>query len=839
VCPPGFVPSKTRLAVVDGLPPCDPDPADCGAGPYAPGVPIDGTVFVDASASPGGDGTPGKPLATVAAALAKVPAAGVVALAAGEYVGTVTLTKAVTLRGRCAAMSRLSSPGAGGVVAVKGGSAAPLCQIVGLEIGGGSPGVLVNGKAHVVAKRLWIRAASTAGLGVIVPGATAEVRESVIADTQGAPSGGNMGRGIDVSGGGTATIVDVRLSGNRDIGLLVAGAGAAVKAERLVIDDTQPQVADAIHGRGLEVNGGASLELARARVARSREVGLRVAGAGTTALVSGIVVEGTLPLASSKSDGGGVIALKGGSLTLRGAVIRDSRAYGVTVFDNGAKVDIAGLRVVDTDIEQSSGDLGQGVRVGAKASASLVGSRISGSHLSGIAASGGGAGVALDGVVVEGTAPIPSLQLGGHGVLVLDGAVASASHLHLSDNHEAGLGVAGEGTFVSVADLVVDRTHETQAAGSAAIGVAVQAGAHLQVEGARVNRTAGFGVSVGGAGTLAELRSLVVDETQPVAGVVNTGMGIGISDESTAIVRKVRLSRNVVAGMLLGVAGTRADVRDLVVDETGPSPSTQAGGVGCGAGGGAWLFVQGARIVSNHQVGIEAFGAGTRVRAIGVQIEDTRVPPGEPNGGLGVQSSEGAFVQIVGSRVTTSRTEGLLVGLGGARIEATGLRVYGTLVDINGSNGLGVVALGGGSLDMKACKITDNYVAGIGVFGGSVTVADTVVTGTKVAQIDRAKPGTEKLLGDGLVAIGAVSVSIERAVFAANPRAGVLLDATKQVALSRVLSLGNGYGIVSQAGPAPGESLDAIFGNTMQQRVVDAGFQVPPAPSAIPPSSAK
>jgi len=79
---------------------------DCGDDVWGPRPWPEGTVYVDAAAVGGGDGTRERPLATLEAAVDAVPRGGTIALAAGEYVAR-SPPAGVTVGGRCAARTRL------------------------------------------------------------------------------------------------------------------------------------------------------------------------------------------------------------------------------------------------------------------------------------------------------------------------------------------------------------------------------------------------------------------------------------------------------------------------------------------------------------------------------------------------------------------------------------------------------------------------------------------------------------------------------------------------------------------------------------------------------------
>ncbi len=103
VCPPGFVGDPQHKDSVPGLPACVPDMADCLEGKWG-GIKGPKVRYVDAAAQPGGVGTQTAPYNALAVAVAKSPPGATLAVAAGEYPGTVVITKPIRIVGRCAAL---------------------------------------------------------------------------------------------------------------------------------------------------------------------------------------------------------------------------------------------------------------------------------------------------------------------------------------------------------------------------------------------------------------------------------------------------------------------------------------------------------------------------------------------------------------------------------------------------------------------------------------------------------------------------------------------------------------------------------------------------------------
>ena len=96
------------------------------------------------------------------------------------------------------------------------------------------------------------------GVGFLAFGASVAAAEVVIRDTQ-ALSNGTFGRGLNIDGA-TVSFTRGLVSGNRDLGVFV-GSESIATFENVVIEDTKEKVSDGSRGWGMQVSGGAQLQL--------------------------------------------------------------------------------------------------------------------------------------------------------------------------------------------------------------------------------------------------------------------------------------------------------------------------------------------------------------------------------------------------------------------------------------------------------------------------------------------------------------------------------------------------------------------------------------------------
>jgi hypothetical protein len=128
---------------------------ECGEAPY--GDAPSGAVFVNGAFTGVGDGTRDKPFTTIAAAIAKSPAA--IAIADGVYSESIVLTTPVTLHGRCPAKVEIKGTGTRAI------AARAKVEIRGVAVTGAGQGIAVDG-VDVKMDQVWIH--DTAGSAVVV-----------------------------------------------------------------------------------------------------------------------------------------------------------------------------------------------------------------------------------------------------------------------------------------------------------------------------------------------------------------------------------------------------------------------------------------------------------------------------------------------------------------------------------------------------------------------------------------------------------------------------------------------------------------------------------------------
>ena len=640
-CPPGTIPVFTEGCVPTGITDCHPDfwneeagfcdpdplacgdygvpvasegcvsidpPGGCGEGTWGPIEEQVGDVHVDPSYGGGDpDGTRERPWPLIGHGLSDVQAGGRLVLAGGVYEEGVLLGKSVQVVGRCASMVVLAGvrngPGGPTAVEVKGDVDVGLRDVT---VSADGIGVMVHSGARLFLERASVTDNRHAGLLLDLAGTTVTATDLVVARTR-ALANGTAGRGVNVQGGAALSIERGNVTDNHDMGLYVAGADTTVTAQDLVVARTLTQ-ADGTHGRGITAREGAALSLERGNVTDNYDVGLYVAGAGTTVTATDLVVARTQPLADG-TLGRGITVQDGAALDLQRASVMDNHDIGL--FVDGTDTTVTAKEIIAArTLPRADGKRGRGMTVQGAARLSLERATITDNRDVGLFVSGADTTVTTTDLVVARTLTEAD-GTSGRGIGVQEGAALSLERASVTDNHNIGLYVSGAETTVTATDLVVART-ETEADGTGGRGIEVHGGAGLIAERTSVADNRNIGIMVNGADTTVTATDLVVARTLAEADG-DGGRGMEVQDGAALVLERASVTDNRAAGLFVVGADTIATATDLLVTGTQTDVNDRFGR-GVHVQFGAALSLERAAITDNHEgalVFLEASGSIT------------------------------------------------------------------------------------------------------------------------------------------------------------------------------------------------------------------------------------
>ncbi len=483
---------------------------ECPAGDYATTLPTgDRILYVKAGAPAGGDGSVGSPYAMLSeVSWLSVTTGTTVAVAKGSYEGTLPLRSGAHVVGACAAETIIT------------GVDAPIRSVVTVT-NVGVPAVVEN-------------------LAIV-----------------GAPQ-----RGVTVEAGRSLDLRGVLVTGVRSFGVVAVDASTAVTLTDVVIEGTVPDV-----GRpsadGIDVERGARFEATRVLVARNGGLGIFVAGPGSMATLTDVVVRGGGLATGAGVGDRGVSVMSGAQLEASRLLVTSTAAVGILVNDPGSSASLSDTIVEATQPRFEDTAASRGIEVGWAAHLDASRVLVSDNHDVGVLVHAAGTTVSLTDIVVRDTLPRESDGLGGRGIAAQDSAHIEGQRLLVSGNHESGLFLAS--AVATVRDIVIRNTVPAEGAGGQfGRGIEALLGTTLDATHMLVSENHDIGLSATDEGTVVTLTDVIVRDTRPQ--LSDDSHGRGIAAQTSA---RIEGARVVVDGAretaMMAALGAVVDLRDVTV----------------------------------------------------------------------------------------------------------------------------------------------------------------------------------------------------------------------------------------------------------------------------------
>ncbi len=814
-------------------------PEACGVGTWGE-LPVDeATVYVDALADAGGDGSADAPLAGVQAGLdlAGSRGGGQVAVAAGTYAETLSFGTehgGVQLAGRCQDLVILDASGASadaaGIalstaygeasvsgVTVTGSSYTGILagsgylRLADLRVEDGSSfGIVVRRASSMAPCSVEIEGAEvveTSAVAVLVYGAGTEVtmRDVLVQDTRPDASGGG-GYGIDVFSGAVLTAERCTLIDNGSRGFVANGAGTEAVLMGSVVRGTSKE-SDGSGGFGVEVSEGAELRVERCQLIDNAIKGLQAVSEDTVVTVVDSTVRGNF-LDGGTEYGCGLDARDGAQLSVERCVVDGNGVIGLSALGAGSEATLVDSQVLDT-LPNAEGVGGVGVWAWDGAQIEVEGCVVDGNRSTGVLLNEFGTGGVVIDTVVSGTQCDGVGNL-GHGVGVHEGAAVLMVGCEVVGNQDTGVLAWGEATRIVLQDTVVQDTLEnefvdtgTGEVGRYGYGLQAGGGAAVVAERCVVRGETAQGIVVYGRGTELTLLGSMISVSWYGE---EDSYGIRVGDGATLIAEGSEVFGSISAGILIRDHHTRGILRDTVVQGSTADRSGQRG-YGVVVEQGAALRASRCEVTGNRSVGLLVSGEST----VAV-IQDSSITETSPSFGnkssvsIGIVAERGANVVAQGVRISGNEGPGLYSVVEGSEImchecsildnefagavaimegnlEIDASTISGTGTSANLGGGVGVYAanqweLGSPTVLLQDNVLTDNLVAGAWFgLGGSYQLTGNDISGNK--SVDH---GMASRCGDGVYAIeteawdGSSGLLLEGNTFSGNEGAGVLLD---------------------------------------------------------------
>ncbi len=479
--------------------------------------------FVDATAAPGGDGSEASPFASLADALAGADGAAI-ALAAGEYVAAA-LPSDVVIAGSCAGQVRIVASGGMPALVVQRGQR---LELSGVTLTGEGAGLAAQGE--VVLRDVLVD--GTLGVGIAGIGASIDAERIVVRDVRSLASGA-LGRGISVETDAVLTLRDAVIERCHEAAL--AAGAARIDAERVALIETAPRP-DGRYGAGVAGFGAADITIREAWIDGASEAGVTVEA--ETALTLDRVLIEDVTTEVGRTSGQGVL-LRNAPATLSRVTIRRSQGAGL-VATGTSVVTASDLTIASITLREGFGNA-----IGALVGAQLTLSRAAAVDVAWVAV-----------VVDEASLTATELSVSrvglsidlGMALIVRGGGSAEVSRFRFTDLHTVGVMVTDLGTTARLSDGLV-RGVEEDTNHQVGRGFEVDVGARMTLERVEVDDVVETGVLAFGGGmtgTEATLRDVWVTRVAERACAVSSceaeGGGTGVAALFGGAITAERLS---------------------------------------------------------------------------------------------------------------------------------------------------------------------------------------------------------------------------------------------------------------------------------------------------------
>ena len=445
-------------------------------------------------------------------------------------------------------------------------------------------GLALTEGATVLASGLALRGNRDIALSLDGAATSLTADRLLITDTIERLTDGTFGRAIDLRGGARADLTASAMISNREVALAADGIGTSLTATDLFVSGTRARARDSLAGRGLELTGGATATLSRAAFSGHLDLTLSLDGTGTLATLDNVLVERTAGALLTGANGYGASVTGGASLRATALVVSGSHSAGLLA--SGARTRLTLTDSLITATDPDIGGAGNGLAVESGAIADLHRTLLSGNTEAALFATGTGSRVEADDLTLTNTRSNSSDGRAGLGIWLQAGANLVGDRLLLRANRFAAAYATGQGTDLQLRGLVVAGTLPQSGDGRGGMGLFLTEGATATVEGATLLANHEVGLLLDGAS--ATLRDLFIADTLPRASGLH-GSGIELQRGATLTLERALLQRNRGVGLLVSEAGSSLRFSNLAVEDTLPRPAP-LGGFGTGLtllGGGA------------------------------------------------------------------------------------------------------------------------------------------------------------------------------------------------------------------------------------------------------------
>jgi len=480
---------------------------------------------------------------------------------------------------------------------------------------GGGAGIQITGGGMVRLRGVRIHGNRRWGILVKGQGSTLLAKGLLVDSTIPAPNTfTTMGHGIVGESGAAVDLTSTRLTNNLEIGLMMLSA-ISFKARGLVIDGTLAKPSG-YGGFGLSVYDGVKAELHGVRLHGNQAIGLDMDGASTRVVARGLIVDGTLPQPATYTRGDGIQLTTASRIHLHSARLSGNRAAAIRVEAHNTTVELDDVLIDDTRPDLAGQTAGHAILASDGAIVRARRMRVTGNEHAGILAIGKSALLELSDVLVDGTRSLAGEGQEGYGIFIASTARGRLRRVRLTENHGAGLVATGAGTRVTGWGVAVDHTEAAQVSKVGGHGVVVSDGAHIRLFGAHLLANRVAGAMALGKGSRLDLVGARVEATRTVAKSAVGGVGVGAAKGTSLTMAGSHVVGNRHVGVAIDqavdpvhVVGTRIATTSPELNQGQGRTSTGNATLSLGTGislhlGSATGRLIACHLVANHAAGI-------------------------------------------------------------------------------------------------------------------------------------------------------------------------------------------------------------------------------------------
>jgi len=468
----------------------------------------------------------------------------------------------------------------------------------------------------------------------------------------------------------------------------------------------------------------------------------------STTDAAAIESRGTLQLEDARIEGG--LRVDEGDVSLSRVAFVDGPPTEAVEIPAGA-LDLAG-GAVDAEALSFIGAAPGAVRATGGASAALRQLMVEGAGGFGVSMEGEGTSVTVEDIVVRELSAPPSVAAAGF--RAIDGAELDVARAVIARVERYGVQFK-RGVMATFEDLLVFDTRPRSRDSRQGMGIRVDETAHLSLRRAEVVDSLCAGIRASEAGTV-DMEDVVVRDTKGEMDTGDGGFGLRTDTQGSVTARRVRIESSRHAGVLADTLSSMV-ISDLAVLDTHGREVTMAGGHGVHVAQSSTMELERATIDGSLEAGISLDGPESSLRLRDVVIRDTESSDANGRFGSGLSASGGT---VDAARVTIERSRyvGLYVGEG-ARATIGQLELAGVAsqrcADEDCSAmpfGIGLGAFNSGVLTVEEFTVDDSELCGVMVGPeADLMLSDGRVTGALIGACIQANPFDVAQLTSGVM----------------------------------------------------------------------------------------